>query len=79
MRPNIDDHDYMTKMKKIVEFIGEGDKVKVTLRFRGRELSHQQLGMALLQRVAEDMVETAKVEAYPRMEGRQMLMVLAPK
>ncbi len=79
MRPNIDDHDYMTKMKKIVEFIGEGDKVKVTLRFRGRELSHQQLGMALLRRVAEDMVETAKVEAYPRMEGRQMLMVLAPK
>jgi translation initiation factor IF-3 len=79
MRPNIDDHDYMTKMKKIVEFIGEGDKVKVTLRFRGREMSHQQLGIALLQRVAEDMAETAKVEAYPRLEGRQMLMVLAPK
>jgi translation initiation factor IF-3 len=79
MRPNIDDHDYMTKMKKIVEFIGDGDKVKVTLRFRGRELAHQQLGMALLQRVAEDMAETAKVEAYPRMEGRQMLMVLSPK
>ena len=79
MRPNIDDHDYMTKMKKIVEFIGEGDKVKVTLRFRGRELSHQQLGMQLLQRVQADMVETAKIEAYPRMEGRQMLMVLSPK
>jgi translation initiation factor IF-3 len=79
MRPNIDDHDYMVKMKKIIEFIGEGDKVKVTLRFRGREMSHQQLGMALLQRVAEDMVETAKVEAYPRLEGRQMLMVLSPK
>jgi translation initiation factor IF-3 len=79
MRPNIDDHDYMTKMKKIIEFIGDGDKVKVTLRFRGRELAHQQLGMALLQRVAEDMAETAKVEAYPRMEGRQMLMVLSPK
>lgn len=79
MRPNIDDHDYMTKMKKIVEFIGEGDKVKVTLRFRGREMSHQQLGMILLQRVAEDMAETAKVEAYPRLEGRQMLMVLSPK
>ena len=79
MRPNIDDHDYQTKMKKIVEFIGEGDKVKVTLRFRGREMSHQQLGMALLQRVAEDMAETAKVEAYPRLEGRQMLMVLSPK
>lgn len=79
MRPNIDDHDYQTKMKKIVEFIGEGDKVKVTLRFRGRELAHQQLGMILLQRVQEDMTETAKVEAYPRMEGRQMLMVLSPK
>jgi translation initiation factor IF-3 len=79
MRPNIDDHDYMTKMKKIIEFIGEGDKVKVTLRFRGREMAHQQLGMALLQRVAEDMTETAKVEAYPRLEGRQMLMVLSPK
>jgi translation initiation factor IF-3 len=79
MRPNIDDHDYMVKMKKIIEFIGEGDKVKVTLRFRGREMSHQQLGMALLQRVAEDMVDTAKVEAYPRLEGRQMLMVLSPK
>ena len=79
MRPNIDDHDYKTKMKKIAEFIGEGDKVKVTLRFRGREMSHQQLGMILLQRVAEDMNETAKVEAYPRLEGRQMLMVLSPK
>jgi translation initiation factor IF-3 len=79
MRPNIDDHDYMVKMKKIIEFIGEGDKVKVTLRFRGREMSHQQLGLVLLQRVAEDMTETAKVEAYPRLEGRQMLMVLSPK
>jgi translation initiation factor IF-3 len=79
MRPNIDVHDYDTKMKKVAEFIGEGDKVKITLRFRGRELSHGQLGMALLQRVQADVVETAKVEAYPRMEGRQMLMVLAPK
>ena len=79
MRPNIDDHDYDTKMKKVAEFIGEGDKVKVTMRFRGRELSHGQLGMAVLQRVAEAMAEIAKVEAYPRMEGRQMLMVLAPK
>ena len=61
------------------DFIGDGDKVKITLRFRGRELSHQQLGMALLQRVAEDVTEVAKVEAYPRMEGRQMLMVLSPK
>ena len=79
MRPNIDDHDYNTKMKKIHEFIGEGDKVKVTLRFRGRELSHQQLGMALLRRVQDDTAEVAKIEAYPRMEGRQMLMVLSPK
>jgi translation initiation factor IF-3 len=79
MRPNIDDHDYDTKMKKVAQFIEEGDKVKITLRFRGRELSHGQLGMALLQRVQADIAETAKVEAYPRMEGRQMLMVLAPK
>ncbi|WP_239026035.1 translation initiation factor IF-3 [Sphingomonas paeninsulae] len=79
MRPNIDDHDYDTKMKKIFEFIGDGDKVKVTLRFRGRELSHGQLGMALLQRVQADIVEIAKIEQHPRFEGRQMLMVVAPK
>jgi translation initiation factor IF-3 len=79
MRPNIDDHDYETKMKAIHKFLGEGDKVKVTLRFRGRELSHGQLGMALLQRVQADTAEDGKVEAYPRMEGRQMLMVLSPK
>jgi len=79
MRPNIDDHDYDTKMKKIHEFIGEGDKVKVTLRFRGRELAHGNLGMALLQRVQGDVAEIAKVEQHPRFEGRQMLMVVAPK
>ena len=79
MRPNIDDHDYDVKMKKVHSFIEDGDKVKVTLRFRGRELSHGELGMALLQRVQEDVKETAKVEAHPKMEGRQMLMVLAPK
>ena len=79
MRPNIDDHDYDVKMKKIHDFIGEGDKVKVTLRFRGRELAHGQLGMQLLQRVQADVAETAKVEQHPRMEGRQMLMVLSPK
>ena len=79
MRPNIDDHDYDVKMRSIHKFIGEGDKVKVTLRFRGRELSHGQLGMALLQRVQTDTAEDAKVESYPRMEGRQMLMVLSPK
>jgi translation initiation factor IF-3 len=79
MRPNIDDHDYDTKMKAMARFLGEGDKVKVTLRFRGRELSHQQLGMNLLKRVQEDIAEVGKVEAYPRMEGRQMLMVISPK
>ncbi len=79
MRPNIDDHDYDVKMRAIHKFIGEGDKVKVTLRFRGRELSHQQLGMNLLRRVQEDTTEIAKIEAYPRMEGRQMLMVISPK
>jgi len=79
MRPNIDDHDYDVKMRNVNKFIDNGDKVKVTLRFRGREMSHQQLGMQLLQRVQEDMKETAKVEAYPKLEGRQMLMVLSPK
>ena len=79
MRPNIDDHDYDTKMKSIHKFLGEGDKVKVTLRFRGRELAHGQLGMQLLQRVQADTNDDAKVEQHPRMEGRQMLMVLAPK
>jgi len=79
MRPNIDDHDYDVKMRNIHKFIGEGDKVKVTLRFRGRELAHGQLGMRLLQRVQEDVAETAKVEQHPRMEGRQMLMVISPK
>ena len=79
MRPNIDDHDYETKMKKVHEFIEDGDKVKVTMRFRGREMSRGQLGMAVLQRVAEETAEIAKIEAHPRMEGRQMLMVLAPR
>jgi translation initiation factor IF-3 len=79
MRPNIDDHDYDVKMRAVQKFLGEGDKVKVTLRFRGRELAHGELGMRLLVRVQEDVVEVAKVEQHPRMEGRQMLMVLAPK
>ena len=79
MRPNIDDHDYDVKMRSIHKFIAEGDKVKVTLRFRGRELAHGQLGMQLLQRVQADTAETAKLEQHPRMEGRQMLMVLSPK
>jgi translation initiation factor IF-3 len=79
MRPNIDDHDYGTKMKAVHKFLGEGDKVKITLRFRGRELAHGQLGMQLLQRVQADTDGDAKVEQHPRMEGRQMLMVLSPK
>ncbi len=79
MRPNIDDHDYDVKMRNVNKFIENGDKVKVTLRFRGREMAHQHLGMDLLKRVQDDVAETAKVEAYPRLEGRQMLMVLSPK
>jgi translation initiation factor IF-3 len=79
MRPSIDDHDYDVKMRSIRRFFDEGDKVKVTLRFRGREMAHQQLGMDLLQRVKADLQEQAKVEAEPRFEGRQMVMVLAPR
>ena len=79
MRPNIDVHDYDVKMRSVRKFLEEGDKVKMTLRFRGREMAHQELGMDLLRRVQDDVVEIAKVEAYPRLEGRQMLMVLAPK
>jgi translation initiation factor IF-3 len=79
MRPNIDTHDYDVKMRNVNKFIENGDKVKVTLRFRGREMAHQHLGMDLLKRVQEDVEEIAKVEAFPRLEGRQMLMVLAPK
>ena len=79
MRPNIDDHDYDVKMRSVVKFIEEGDKVKMTLRFRGREMAHQELGMNLLNRVRDDVAENAKIEAYPRLEGRQMLKVLAPK
>ncbi len=79
MRPNIDTHDYDVKMRNMNKFIEQGDKVKVTLRFRGREMAHQELGIDLLNRVRDDMEETAKVEAFPRLEGRQMIMVLAPK
>lgn len=79
MRPNIDTHDYDVKMRNVTKFLGEGDKVKITLRFRGREMAHQELGMNLLRRVQDDVVEVAKVESFPRLEGRQMLMVLAPK
>ncbi|PLX38173.1 MAG: translation initiation factor IF-3 [Hyphomicrobiales bacterium] len=78
MRPNIDTHDYEVKMKAMRRFFDEGDKVKVTLRFRGREMAHQDLGMQLLHRVKEETTEIAKVEAEPKLEGRQMIMVLAP-
>ena len=79
MRPNIDDHDYGVKMRSMVRFLDDGDKVKVTLRFRGREMAHQDLGMKVLERVRDDLAERAKVEQFPRLEGRQMIMVVAPK
>jgi translation initiation factor IF-3 len=79
MRPNIDTHDYDVKMKAMRRFFEEGDKVKVTLRFRGRELAHQEIGFSLLKRVQSDSDEIAKVEQFPRMEGRQMIMVMAPR
>jgi translation initiation factor IF-3 len=78
-RPSIDDHDYDVKMRSMTKFIGEGDKVKVTMRFRGRELAHQELGMDVLMRVKGDLDAIAKVEQFPRMEGRQMTMVVSPK
>ena len=79
VRPNIDDHDYEVKMRQMKEFIGEGDKVKVTLRFRGREMAHQDLGLKVLDRIRTEMAEATKVEQMPRLENRQMIMVLAPK
>ncbi|MEO0496221.1 MAG: translation initiation factor IF-3 [Pseudomonadota bacterium] len=78
MRPNIDTHDYGVKMKSVNKFIDQGDKVKVTLRFRGREMAHQELGLQLLHRVRDDMADKTKVEAMPKLEGRQMIMVIAP-
>src|ERR1700744_2906064 len=78
-RPSIDDHDYDVKMRSMQKFIGEGDKVKVTMRFRGRELAHQEIGMNVLMRVKGDLDAVAKVEQFPRMEGRQMTMVVSPK
>ncbi|MDX1292782.1 MAG: translation initiation factor IF-3 [Hyphomonas sp.] len=79
MRPNIDTHDYGVKTKAMTRFFEAGDKVKVTLRFRGREMAHQHLGMELLKRVRDDFDEMAKVELEPKLEGRQMTMVLAPR
>jgi len=79
MRPNIDTHDYDVKMRAMKRFFDEGDKVKVTLRFRGREMAHQELGIRLLDKVKEETLDLAKVEAEPKLEGRQMVMVLAPR
>ena len=79
MRPNIDHHDYDVKMRAINKFLGEGDKVKVTLRFRGREMAHQELGLKVLERVRDDLGNVSKVEQFPKMEGRQMTMVVVPK
>ena len=79
LRPSIDDHDYEVKMRAMNKFIEEGDKVKVTMRFRGRELAHQDIGMNVLIRVRDDLDAIAKVEQMPRMEGRQMVMVMAPR
>ena len=79
MRPNIDTHDYEVKMRAVRRFFEEGDKVKLTLRFRGREMAHLELGMQLLQKVREEVGPIAKVEAEPKLEGRQMMMVLAPR
>jgi translation initiation factor IF-3 len=79
LRPNIDDHDYDVKMRSATSFLGEGDKVKVTMRFRGREMMHQELGMNVLMRVRDQLDPLAKVEQTPQLEGRQMTMVLAPK
>jgi len=79
VRPNIDENDYQVKMRHMKEFIAEGDKVKVTLRFRGREMAHTDLGAKVLERIRNEMGETIKVEQFPKMENRQMIMVLAPK
>jgi translation initiation factor IF-3 len=78
-RPGTDEGDYQVKLRNLVRFLSEGDKAKVTLRFRGREMTHQELGLALLKRVEGDLVEHALVEQFPKMEGRQMVMVLGPK
>ena len=78
MRPNIDTHDYDVKMRAVRKFLREGDKVKLTLRFRGREMAHLELGMQLLQRVRDDIAEISRVEAEPKLEGRQMMMVVGP-
>tara|TARA_R110002096_G_scaffold257381_1_gene450722 strand:+ start:45058 stop:45579 length:522 start_codon:yes stop_codon:yes gene_type:complete len=79
LRPGIEKHDYDVKMRSIEKFLGAGDKVKVTLRYRGREMAHQEIGMDVLNRVREQFAEVTKIEQMPKMEGRQMIMILAPK
>jgi translation initiation factor IF-3 len=78
-RPGTDEGDYQIKLRNLIRFLSEGDKTKITLRFRGREIAHQQIGMQLLERVKADLAEHGNVEQFPKMEGRQMVMVLAPK
>ena len=78
-RPGTDTHDYDVKMRSVMKFLEEGDKVKVTLRFRGREMAHQDLGLELLRRVETDVAEVGKIESFPRLEGRQMVMMIGPK
>ena len=77
-RPNIDDNDYEIKLKSLRKFINSGDKVKVTMRFRGREMSHQDLGVKILERIREDLEETVKIEQFPKLEGKQMVQIFAP-
>lgn len=79
LRPATDVGDYQVKLRAILKFLEEGNKVKITLRFRGREMAHQQLGAQLLERVKEDLAEVAQIESFPKMEGRQMVMMIAPK
>lgn len=78
-RPGTDEGDYQVKLRNLIRFLSEGDKAKVTLRFRGREMAHQELGLKLLQRVEGDLAEYANVEQFPKLEGRQMVMILAPR
>jgi translation initiation factor IF-3 len=78
-RPNTDEGDYQIKLRNLIRFLEEGDKAKVTLRFRGREMAHQEIGLAQLRRVEADLAEQAVVEQFPKMEGRQMVMMLGPK
>ena len=78
-RPATDDGDYNIKMRNLIKFLAEGDKTKITLRFRGREIAHQQIGMQLMERIRQDLTEHGTVEQFPKMEGRQMVMMLSPK